>query len=80
MKSIEAQRIFQNNIIVNNKKVQTGDTSFSPNNFWVQDFSEINFINFAQNDFRLAPKSRFRGKGKDGGDIGSNLTLDSPAK
>ena len=80
IKSIEAQKMFQNNIIVNNKKVQTGDTSFPPNNFWIQDFSEIGFINFAQNDLRLAPKSRFKGKGKNGGDIGSNLTINSSAK
>ncbi|MCY7375336.1 MAG: right-handed parallel beta-helix repeat-containing protein [Pyrinomonadaceae bacterium] len=80
IKSIEAQRTFQNNVIVNNKKIPMNYGAFPPNNFWIQDFNAVGFQNFAQKDFRLAPKSRFKGKGKDGGDIGSNLTLDSPAK
>ncbi len=80
IKSIEAQRIFQNNIVVNNKKIPANETQFSPNNFWVQDFNAVGFQNFAQRDFRLASNSRYKGKGKDGKDIGSNLTVDSPAK
>lgn len=78
--SPEAQRTFQNNIIVNNKKVAASDMQFPPNNFWVPDFAAIGFANFAQKDFRLAAGSRFKGKGENGGDIGSSLTLNSPAQ
>ncbi len=78
--SIEARKTFQNNIIVNSQKIPDDEIQFPPNNFWIQDFNAVGFQNFAQNDFRLAPKSRYKGKGKDGGDIGSNLTVESPAK
>jgi hypothetical protein len=80
IQSIEAQKTFQNNIIINNKKIPQSDTQFPPNNFWVQDYNAVGFMNSAQNDFRLAPNSRFKGKGKDGKDIGSVLPMNSPAK
>jgi len=80
IQSTEAQKVFQNNIIVNNKKIPQSDIQFPPNNFWIQDYNAVGFTNFAQNDFRLAPNSRFKGKGKDGKDIGSVLPMNSPAK
>ncbi len=80
LKSIEAQKIFQNNLVINNKNIPPNEKSVPPNNFWVDDANAVGFQNFAQQDFRLAPKSRYKGKGKDGGDLGSNLTLNNPAK
>lgn len=68
-----AQRLFQNNVIVNNRQVNSSDTSYPSGNFWVQDYKSAGFIDSAQNDFRLAANSRFKGKGKDKSDIGSNL-------
>ena len=78
--SVEAQKVFQNNIIVNNKKIPQSEIQFPPNNFWIQDYNAVGFVNLVQNDFRLAPNSRFKGKGKDGKDIGSVLAINSPAK
>lgn len=80
IKSPAGQSIFQNNIIVNNKSVASGDTSFPSGNFWLQDYKSVGFADSAQNDFRLAPDSRFKGKGANKTDIGSNLSADSPAK
>jgi len=79
IKSAAGQKIFLNNVFVNNKGVGSSDTSFPPGNIWVNDYKSVGFANAAQNDFRLAPGSRFKGKGKNG-DIGSNLTTNSPAK
>ncbi len=80
IRSSAGQRIFQNNIIVNNKRVTQSDTSFPAGNFWVMDYKYVGFAGFAQNDFRLAPDSRYKGKGRDKTDIGSNLSANSPSK
>jgi hypothetical protein len=73
IKSPAGQKMFQNNVIVNNRKVSSGDTSYPQGNFWVQDYKDVGFADMAQKDFRLAPASRFKGKGKP--DAGSNLNL-----
>jgi hypothetical protein len=70
-----AQRLFQNNVIVNNRKIEQNDASFPSGNFWTPDYKSVGFIDSAQNDFRLAASSRFKGKGKDKSDIGSNINL-----
>lgn len=75
IKSVAGQRLFANNVIVNNRKVAENEKYFPPNNFWVQDIGLVGFVNYAQNDFRLSEKSRFKGKGKNGTDIGSSLTM-----
>ncbi len=80
IKSPAGQRLYQNNVIVNNQKVTQSDTSFPPGNFWAPDYKSVGFIDFANNDFRLAPNSRFKGKGKNNTDIGSNLTVNNSAK
>lgn len=73
IKSTAGQRMFQNNVIVNNRGVSSDDTSFPSGNFWIPDYKNIGFANFAQKDFRLLPDSRFKGKGRNRSDIGSNL-------
>lgn len=73
IKSAQGQRLFQNNVIVNNRKIEQNDSSFPSGNFWTQDYKSVGFIDAAQNDFRLAPNSRFKSKGKDKSDIGSNI-------
>ncbi len=80
IRSSAGQRLFQNNIIVNNRKVTESDTSFPSGNFWIQDYKFVGFVNYAQNDFRLAPVSRFKGKGANNTDIGSSLSMDNSAK
>lgn len=80
IRSPAGQRLFQNNVIVNNQKITQSDTSFPAGNFWLQDYKYVGFTALAQNDFRLAPDSRFKGKGKGKIDIGSSLSMNSPAK
>lgn len=75
IRSPAGQRIFQNNVVVNNKRVNLSDTSFPTGNFWVPDFNAVGFSNLAGKDFRLAAGSRFKGKGKDQMDIGGNLVF-----
>ena len=75
IESPAGESLYQNNILVNNRRVPSGDLSFPKGNFIVGDISDIGFLNPAQNDFRLAPKSRYKGKGKNGADIGSNLNF-----
>jgi hypothetical protein len=80
IKSLAGQRLFQNNVIVNNRKIIDAYGSFPAGNFWVRDYKNVGFTNFMQNDFRLAPVSHYKGKGKNGTDICSNLSIDSLAK
>ena len=80
IRSPAGQRLFQNNVIVNNQNVTQSDTSFPAGNFWVQDYKYVGFMNFDQNDFRLAPVSRFKGKGAGKIDIGCNLSMEGSAK
>ena len=75
IKSAVGKTLFQNNIFFNNKRINKSDSIFPEGNFWVEDYKSIGFINAAQNDFRLAPNSRFKGKGKNNTDIGSNLNF-----
>ena len=77
IKSELAQRFFQNNVFVNNRGVSNSDTSYPPGNFFVQDYSSVGFVNFANNDFRLTANSHFRGRGNENTDIGSNLSVNS---
>lgn len=74
IKSSVGQKMFQNNIIVNNKNVGNDDTSYPAGNFWTPNYQSIGFINAAENDYRLAPSSKFKGKGANKSDIGSNLS------
>ncbi len=80
LNSVEARKTFPNNVIVNNAKIPNSEIQFPPNNFWARDYNAVGFQNFAQQDFRLAAKSPYKGKGTDGGNIGSNLTINNAAK
>jgi hypothetical protein len=77
VKEVSVQRLFQNNLFINNRKALSSDFVFPPNNFSAQDAKDVGFANFAQSDFRLAQNSKFRGKGKDKTDLGSNLQMNS---
>ena len=82
IRSPMAQQFFTNNVFVNNKNIPLNETVFPPNNFWVQDYKSVGFVNFEQNNYNLAPNSRFKAKGTDKTDIGCdvnklNLSLSS---
>ena len=80
VKTVAVQRLFQNNLFINNRKISNSDFIFPPNNFSVQDAKDVAFSNPSQNDFRLASTSKFKGKGKDKSDLGSNLNYISQVK
>ena len=69
----DGQKLFQNNVIVNNRKVPKDDTAFPPNNVFLPDFRDVGFTNLNGNDFTLAPNSRFKGKGANKTDIGGDM-------
>lgn len=75
IKSADGQRLFQNNVIVDNKRIDPSGYSFPSGNFLIKDYDAIGFINFAQKDFRLAPTSRFKGKGVEKTDVGANVNF-----
>jgi hypothetical protein len=75
IKSAAGQKFFSNNVFVNNKRIDAYYASIPAGNFLVDDYKSVGFANAAQNDFRLAPGSRLRGKGKDKIDIGSNINV-----
>nr|HQU86647.1 hypothetical protein [Pyrinomonadaceae bacterium] len=72
IKSPIAQKTFANNIFVNNRSISKDDTSFAPNNFWVSDYNSVGFVNLSGNDFRLNQSSKFKGKGANGLNIGTD--------
>ena len=78
IKSAAGQKIFQNNVVINNKNLDHSYVSFPPNNFLVSNNQAVGFMGYAQNDLRLAPSSRFKGKGSDKTDIGSSLIFKKP--
>ena len=75
IKSVAGQKMFQNNVFFNSKKINRDESIFPTGNFWVEDYKSIGFVNVAQKDFRLASNSRFKGKGKNNTNIGSDLNF-----
>ena len=57
IKTPAGQKLFQNNVIVNNQRVTPSETAFPTGNFWIPDFKYVGFADFAKSDFRLAPTS-----------------------
>lgn len=66
------QKLFQNNVFVNNRQIPENDKAFPPNNFWVAGYQKVGFVNLPEKDFRLAPISVFKSKGANKTDIGFN--------
>lgn len=73
LKSPTATAIFQNNIFMNLNGVSSEDYAFPPGNSIVSTISDVGFENPANGDYRLAPRSKFHGKGHGKKDPGSNL-------
>lgn len=78
-----AAAMFQNNVFANNRRVGDDDRAVPPGNIWVTDFSKVGFTAMAQNDYSLAPGSRFKSAGKNKSDLGAStarLPLDELRK
>lgn len=78
--SLQGKKFFQNNVFVNTKQIEASGLVFPPNNYAVQNYQEIGFINEKSMDFRLSPTSRFKKKGSSNADIGANLDVKSLMK
>lgn len=68
-----ARAIFQNNLFVNSQNVPKADFSFPDGNMTGADYKLVGFMNLGGNDYRLAPGSRYKGKGAGKTDLGSSL-------
>lgn len=73
IRSEGAMRTFSNNVIVNNRRVGKGDTSYPAGNHWVESFDAVNFVDLAGGVLGLRPSSRFKAAGIDKKDIGVNF-------
>lgn len=58
-----AKGIFQNNVFVNNLRVPSGDLAYPSGNIGVSDFKSVGFADAGNNDYRLSPGSKYKGKG-----------------
>jgi hypothetical protein len=61
------------NLIADNKNVSATDQiekTFPSGNLFVRSYDELGFVNYARDNWRLAPNSAFRAKGTDGKDPG----------
>ena len=73
VRSAAAQAMFTNNVFINIARVPSGDYAFPPGNTIVNDLKDVGFADAG--DYRLAPTSRFKGKGSGGKNIGSDLSV-----
>jgi hypothetical protein len=58
-----AKSIFQNNVFVNNMRVPSSDLAYPSGNIGVSDFKSVGFTDAGNNDYRLTPSSKYKGKG-----------------
>jgi Right handed beta helix region len=65
---------FRGNIIVDNKGAAAGgsplDRNYPPGNYFPLSFDAVKFVDYANNQWKLAADSRFKGKATDGKDPG----------
>jgi hypothetical protein len=79
IRSEQARRIFQNNVIVNDQGVERDDRSYPPGNDLISDYRSIGFVDLAQNDLALSGSSKLKNRGSKKTDIGcdtSQLPMD----
>ncbi len=73
LKSSGAKAMFQNNLFMNLNRVGSDGYAFPAGNNIVGGMNEVGFVNASAGDYRLSPNSRYRGKGRDGKNLGSDL-------
>jgi len=71
--STAARAMFQNNLFMNLNGVSSNDYSVPRGNSVVSNAAEVGFANMKNKDFRLSPNSRFKGKGREGKNLGCDL-------
>lgn len=77
LRSTASRAMFQNNLFMNLNRVSNDDLAFPQGNTLVSGSNEVGFIDLVGKDLRLAPNSKFRGKGRDGKNPGSDLPASS---
>ena len=60
--------VFKKNVIVGGQA-----SNYPPNNYFINSFSEVGFVDMAKGDYRLSSSSSYRNAGADGKNIGCNL-------
>ena len=60
--------VFKKNVIVGGKA-----SNYPPDNYFVNSFNEVGFVDMAKGDYRLSSSSSYRNAGADGKNIGCNL-------
>jgi len=65
---------FRGNIIIDNKGAAAGgyplDRNYPPGNYFTTSFDNVKFVDYANNQWKLAADSRYKGKATDGKDPG----------
>ncbi|MEP6946325.1 MAG: right-handed parallel beta-helix repeat-containing protein [Acidobacteriota bacterium] len=81
LKSSAARSMFAGNVVMNLNNVGSGDMALPPGSIVVSGTKAVGFVDTAAHDYRLAPSSRFKGKGTNGSDPGCDpkKTGDFPA-
>ncbi len=72
-RSTSAKAMFQNNLFINLNRIPSGDYAFPSGNSIVSGINDVGFSNPSGKDFRLSPNSKYKGKGRGGKNIGSDL-------
>ncbi len=70
-----AQSMIQNNVFMNLNRVTESDYAVPQGNSIVSGMNDVGFVNVTGKIFSLSPSSKFRGKGKGGKDLGSDLLV-----
>ena len=61
------------NVIINGKNIPKSDIYVPPRNALVDTFNSVGFIGWQSGNYRLAPNSKFKGKGANGKDFGCDF-------
>ena len=65
--------VFQKNVIENTAASGVTQSSYPPGNFFMRDWAAVQFVNFANGNYALAPGSPYKNAGTDGKDIGADV-------
>ncbi len=74
LRSDSARAMFQNNVFMNLNGVSSGDYAFPSGNDLISGIAEVGFTDPSAKDFRLGPNSKLRGKGRNGKNVGCDLS------
>jgi len=60
--------VFKKNVVVGGQA-----SNYPPDNYFINSFSEVGFVDMAKGDYRLSSSSSYRSAGADGKNIGCHL-------